>query len=501
MGRMQMELHTGIDLAVALVRQDNLTDLLRTATRQLSKTFGLDRCWALELDMSGRTLHCSDLGEAGEFDCGDFSHPFAHVLRSGQPQALSRAASHRLDHAGFQALFEASGRPRSLWLEPLQDEGGRLLGVLVLCRDDVDWQGVVEQPLYTGLRELLVRQWVAQLRTRDQAWQRRLLKRSLDQLHDTETLRRRCERLARTLVGGSESMVQLRTQIVRAAGSQLSVLVQGETGCGKDVVARGVHDLSARASGPLVVVNCAAIPDTLLESELFGHTRGAFSGADQAKEGLLAQADGGTLFLDEIGDFPLTLQPKLLRFIQDKEYERVGDPVTRRADVRILAATNLDLTEMAKEGRFREDLLYRLNVITLTLPPLRERTDDILTLADRFLAGFVKEYARPARGFSEAAQNALLNHGWPGNIRELRNVIERASIICNEERVDVAHLGLGAEPEDNAAPRVGASLSLDELEKAHIAAVLASSPTLEQAARTLGIDASTLYRKRKQFGL
>ncbi|MCK5886036.1 MAG: sigma 54-interacting transcriptional regulator, partial [Alcanivorax sp.] len=168
--------------------------------------------------------------------------------------------------------------------------------MLVLCGDHPDWQGIVTQPLYSGLKQLLVHQWISQLQTRDQVWQRRLLKRSLDHLHDAESLRQRCSQLAYTLVGNSEAMTHLRAQVVRAAGSQLSVLIQGETGCGKDVVARGIHDMSDRASGPLVVVNCAAIPDTLLESELFGHTKGAFSGADQAKEGLLAQANGGTLF-------------------------------------------------------------------------------------------------------------------------------------------------------------------------------------------------------------
>ncbi|HBX57625.1 MAG TPA: sigma-54-dependent Fis family transcriptional regulator, partial [Pseudomonas sp.] len=206
------------------------------------------------------------------------------------------------------------------------------------------------------------------------------------------------------------------------------------------------------------------------------------------------------LFLDEIGDFPLLLQPKLLRFIQDKEYERVGDPVTRQADVRILAATNRNLDDRVKEGDFREDLLYRLNVITLTVPPLRERSEDLLLLAERFLAQFVKEYARPARGFSDDARAALLDYRWPGNIRELRNVIERASIICPQEWVDVSHLGLGAQPAGNG-PQVGGAMSLEALEKAHIGAVLANSETLDQAAKTLGIDASTLYRKRKQLDL
>jgi len=288
--------------------------------------------------------------------------------------------------------------------------------------------------------------------------------------------------------------------IGRLSQSTATVLITGESGTGKELVARALHRHSPRAAGPFVAINTAAIPKDLLESELFGHERGAFTGAQTVRRGRFEQADGGTLFLDELGDFPLTLQPKLLRFIQDKEYERVGDPVTRHADVRILAATNRDLNEMVKEGHFREDLLYRLNVITLTLPPLRERADDILTLANRFLARFVKDYARPARGFNEDATKALLAYQWPGNIRELRNVIERASIICPGEWVDVAHLGMSA-PAANSAPRVGADLSLEELEKAHIAAVLANSDTLDQAAKTLGIDASTLYRKRKQYNL
>ena len=302
-------------------------------------------------------------------------------------------------------------------------------------------------------------------------------------------------------IGQSPVMRAVFRTIEQVADSRASVFVTGESGTGKEVTAEALHAESRRRNKAFVAINCGAIPENLLESELFGHVKGAFTGAIENRIGAAKAADGGTLFLDEICEMELKLQVKLLRFIQTGMIQRVGSAQAEPVDVRIVCATNRDPLREVAEGRFREDLLYRLNVITLTLPPLRERTDDILTLADRFLAGFVKEYARPARGFSEAAQNALLNHGWPGNIRELRNVIERASIICNEERVDVAHLGLGAEPEDNAAPRVGASLSLDELEKAHIAAVLASSPTLEQAARTLGIDASTLYRKRKQFGL
>ena len=286
----------------------------------------------------------------------------------------------------------------------------------------------------------------------------------------------------------------------QVADTDANILILGESGTGKGELAQAIHRWSKRAKKSCITINCPSLSAELMESELFGHNRGAFTGASESTLGRVNQADGGSLFLDEIGDFPLALQPKLLRFIQDKQYERIGDPVTRQADVRILAATNLNLDEMVQQGRFREDLLYRLNVITLTLPPLRERREDILDLAERFLARFVVEYARPARNFSEEAREALLTYSWPGNIRELRNVIERASIICSEELVQVSHLGLNAQA-NPCAPQIGDQLSLEALEKAHISAVMANSDSLDQAAKTLGIDASTLYRKRKQLSL
>ncbi len=300
----------------------------------------------------------------------------------------------------------------------------------------------------------------------------------------------------------SPAMMAILETARQVATTDANILILGESGTGKGELARAIHGWSRRAKRTCVTINCPSLTAELMESELFGHARGSFTGASESTQGRVSQADGGTLFLDEIGDFPLTLQPKLLRFIQDKEYERVGDPVTRRADVRIVAATNLDLDEMVREGRFREDLLYRLNVITLKLPPLRERHEDVLSLAERFLARFVSDYGRPACGFSPEAVAALQAYHWPGNIRELRNVIERASIICQQETVEIVHLGLGGSAEaPSGAARVGAPMSLEELEKAHIAAVLASSNTLDMAAKTLGIDASTLYRKRKQYNL
>ncbi|WP_259758284.1 sigma-54-dependent response regulator transcription factor AlgB [Pseudomonas sp. GCEP-101] len=298
----------------------------------------------------------------------------------------------------------------------------------------------------------------------------------------------------------SPAMAAVLETARQVAATDANILILGESGSGKGELARAIHGWSKRAKKSCVTINCPSLSAELMESELFGHSRGAFTGATENTLGRISQADGGTLFLDEIGDFPLTLQPKLLRFIQDKEYERIGDPVTRNADVRILAATNRDLASMVAQGTFREDLLYRLNVIVLNLPPLRERAEDIIGLAERFLARFVKDYGRPARGFTDEARALLRRYNWPGNVRELRNVIERASIICNFELIGVEQLAIG-EQTTSSAPRIGEAMSLEELEKAHIAAVMASSATLDQAAKTLGIDASTLYRKRKQYSL
>ncbi|MBD9634336.1 sigma-54-dependent response regulator transcription factor AlgB [Pseudomonas sp. PDM19] len=298
----------------------------------------------------------------------------------------------------------------------------------------------------------------------------------------------------------SPAMAAVLETARQVAATDANILILGESGSGKGELARAIHGWSKRAKKSCVTINCPSLSAELMESELFGHCRGAFTGATENTLGRISQADGGTLFLDEIGDFPLILQPKLLRFIQDKEYERIGDPVTRNADVRILAATNRDLAGMVAQGTFREDLLYRLNVIVLNLPPLRERAEDIIGLAERFLARFVKDYGRPARGFTEEARALLRRYNWPGNVRELRNVIERASIICNLDLIGVEQLAIG-EQTTNSAPRIGEAMSLEELEKAHIAAVMASSATLDQAAKTLGIDASTLYRKRKQYSL
>lgn len=283
------------------------------------------------------------------------------------------------------------------------------------------------------------------------------------------------------------------------AGSDATVLLRGESGTGKGVLARAIHARSRRASKPFATVHCPSLSAGLLESELFGHSKGAFTGADRTTEGRVTSADGGTLFLDEVGDLPLPLQPKLLRLVQDRTYERVGEAKERTADVRIVAATNRDLESEVASGRFREDLLYRLNVIEVTVPPLRDRRADLLPLTTHLLGQFASRTGKRVVGFTPAATEALARHRWPGNVRELRNVIERGVLLCAGAEIDVMDLPLSLTAPPPARVAVGEGVPIDAVEVEHIRRVLASSPSLEDAARTLGIDASTLYRKRKKY--
>ncbi len=296
-----------------------------------------------------------------------------------------------------------------------------------------------------------------------------------------------------------QAAIDMALQVAR---TDANVLLLGESGTGKGVLARAIHDASPRREGALVTINCPSLSSELLESEMFGHAKGSFTGASQATIGRVSHADGGTIFLDEVGDFPVALQPKLLRFIQDKEYERVGDPVTRRADARIVAATNRNLDGMVTDGSFRLDLLYRLNVISITLPPLRDRLEDLEDLATGFVHRYAANYGLPARRLSSAALAQMRGYAWPGNVRELQNMMERAVILCRGEEIGAELLSLGR-PEAGGRSDVtpGAPMSLDELERLHIERILAVSDSLEAAARTLGIDSSTLYRKRKAYKL
>jgi len=286
--------------------------------------------------------------------------------------------------------------------------------------------------------------------------------------------------------------IQLAGQV---ADSPLTVLIEGESGTGKELMALYIHRRSGRTDKPFVKVNCAALPENLLESELFGHVKGAFTGAVRDRQGRFEIADGGTVFLDEVAEMSKATQVKLLRFLQHREFEAVGDNETRRVDVRVIAATNRKLSEALEDGSFRDDLYYRINAVRITLPPLRMRSEDLLLLIHHFLGRFSP--GRELKILPEALDR-LTAHGWPGNIRELENVMERAVLLAVDGSIGIAQL-----PEEfrTRGDEASGLISLDEMERRHIARVLGVSKDLEEAARVLEIDPATLWRKRKKYGL
>ncbi len=297
----------------------------------------------------------------------------------------------------------------------------------------------------------------------------------------------------------SPKMQAAQDVLTRAANSEVAVLLRGESGTGKGVLARALHAQSPRRAKPFVVVNCPTLSENLLTSELFGHAKGAFTGAVRDQPGRVEAAEGGTLFLDEIAEITPSLQAKLLRFLQEKQFERIGETRTRTADVRVVAATNRDLEADVKSGHFREDLLFRLNVIEVNVPSLRDRSEDLLTLARRFLAFFAHSVGRPTPEISTATEELLLSYAWPGNVRELRNAMERAIILWPAQVIEPQALPERMYARNDAAPRLGGDFTLEEIERQHVLSVLGRIATLDDAARILGIDSSTLWRKRKKY--
>ena len=323
-----------------------------------------------------------------------------------------------------------------------------------------------------------------------------------------QTLRRDVTRAVgeRPIVATSEAMIEVLELMERAAGYKSTVLITGESGTGKEVLARAIHAQSPRRDAPFVAVNCGAIPDALLESELFGHVKGAFTGADRSRRGLVQEADGGSLFLDEIGELPTALQVKLLRVLQEEEVRPVGDSKSRSVDVRVISATARDLETEVAEGRFREDLFYRLDVMRLRVPPLRERPKDIPLLLDHFVRHFAVALAKNVRTVTDEALERLVAYRWPGNVRELENVIERAVILADDERIGISHL-----PESVVRPplptrRADAGLDLKSARRSAEMDVIrralaATAGNRTHAARVLGISHRALLYKLKEYGI
>ena len=322
-----------------------------------------------------------------------------------------------------------------------------------------------------------------------------------DLITQNRALQKRLDDLLRqgNMIGASPAFRRLMTLVQQVADSSATVLIQGGSGTGKELVARAIHDRSSRREGPFIAVNCAALPETLLESELFGYEKGAFTGAAGRKEGRFELADTGTLFLDEIGDLSPITQPKILRVLQEGEFERLGGTRTMRVDVRIVAATNQDLSQMVKEKRFREDLFYRLNVITVTVPPLRDRPEDIAVLAAHFVRIYAAKNNRRLEGLTDEAVRQLEAFSWPGNVRQLENVIERAVVLARGARIDVDDLppeiaGATPLPEGVLSVRIGTPLA--EVERRLLEETLrAMKGNRTLTAKLLGIDPKTVYRK------
>ena len=326
----------------------------------------------------------------------------------------------------------------------------------------------------------------------------RLLRETLGQQFDSQNI-----------IGRSPAMLKLLETVSQVAPSEATVLISGESGTGKELIAGALHFNSLRKGGPFVKINCAAITETLLESELFGHEKGAFTGADRRKEGRFSQAHGGTLLLDEVSEMSLMMQVKLLRALQEREFNRVGGEATIQVDVRVIAATNKDLMEQINDGAFREDLYYRLNVVELEVPPLSHRKEDIPLLAQHFLETFVAKNRKEIKGFTPKAMDNLIRYDWPGNVRELMNAVERGVVLARTDYLDVTDfsfmqnsmLQTDQDSADSAALSVKGDVPLEEIEKAAILSTLqAAGGNKSEAARRLGITRKTLHKKLKAYG-
>ena len=484
-------LKSTLDIASRLSAAEETAPLLDLIAKEATRLLDCDRSSIFLWDKERKELEARPaLGVAsGSLRIPDKGGIVGETLKTGTPIVVDDAYE---DPRFNQEIDRKSGyRTRNLVCVPLRDADGEIVGAFEginrnggrsFTDDDVECLMQLGTQAAVAVRNLR---------------ERSLLNRSRDQL--AEKFASQVE-----IVGTSSAVSALRDTVRRLASTDLPVLVLGESGTGKEVVANAIHFGGARANNPFVAVNCAAIAESLLESELFGHEQGAFTDARDSRQGKFELADGGTLFLDEIGDMSLNGQAKLLRVLEQKVITRVGGSSVIPVDVRIVAATNSNLAEAVREKRFREDLYYRISVVTLDLPPLRDRPEDILLLAEHFLGRFAKQARRPSMQLTSDARRRLQAHAWPGNIRELRNLMERVAFLAANERVDVDDLAFILSPEHDNGPQYSLDLGLDnatrEFQQDFIRrAIKQVGSNMTDAAKLLGLHRSNLYRKMKQL--
>lgn len=484
-------LKSTLDIASRLSAAEETAPLLDLIAREATRLLDCDRSSIFLWDKSRNEVEARPaLGVTnGSLRLPSGEGIVGETLKTGRAIVVDEAYD---DPRFNQEVDRKSGyRTRNLICVPLLDADGEVVGAFEGINRNGDLPFTEED--VECLQQLGTQAAVAVRNLRELS----LLNRSRDQLAETVTSQVE-------VVGTSSSISALRDTINRLASTDLPVLVLGESGTGKEVVANAIHFGGARSNGPFVAVNCAAIAESLLESELFGHEQGAFTDARDTRQGKFELADSGTLFLDEIGDMSLGGQAKLLRVLEQKVITRVGGSETIPVNVRIIAATNSNLAESVREKRFREDLYYRLSVVTLDLPPLRDRPEDILLLAEHFLTRFAAQARRPSLKLTSDARRRLQAHSWPGNVRELRNLMERVAFLAATDRVDTDDLAFILNPDDDGGPQLSLDLGLDaatrEFQKDFIRrSIKQVKNNMTDAAKLLGLHRSNLYRKMKQL--
>jgi len=485
-------LETILDISQQWNRTHEMEPLLVQMAEAATRLLSADRASIFLWDRPNKTLVGRPaLGvEDGELRIADNTGIVGQVVQTGETRRVAETDS--ADEINHQVDSETGYKTRTLLCVPLRSSKGEILGAFELINrlegnfTDADEQGLLELATHAAVALENTQEREELLTTR-----RQLSEAAAEEIH---------------LIGESAAIDALRSTVSRVADTELALLILGENGTGKEVVAQSTHYFSRRRDQPFVAINCAAIAETLLESELFGHEKGAFTDAHEARAGKFEMASGGTLFLDEIGDLSLAGQAKLLRVIEEKIVVRVGGSTSIHTDARVIAATNQNLGEMVRDKRFREDLYFRLNVVTIELPPLRDRGDDVLLLADYFLRGFALKAHRSLPKITAAARKRLLSHTWPGNVRELRNLMERLAYLTQGDEIDVDELAFISAPGADGPAAIELDLPLTDASQRFQAeyiqeAIKRCGGNMSEAASRLGLHRSNLYRKMRQLDM